>query len=141
MNKSSVEPITAAGGIVFRYKLKNSDPEILMIFRNGYWDLPKGKLEKGENIEMCAAREVSEEVGSGIPAIVKPIGTTYHEYPEQGKTFGKTTYWYSMIFTKEEQLVPQEKEGIKKVAWVAFPEAVQIAGFDNLKEILRTFGE
>lgn len=139
MNKPSIEPITAAGGIIFRFSHEGAEPEILMIFRNGYWDLPKGKLEPGENIESCAAREISEEVGSGVPSIVKNIGSTYHEYPEKNKTFGKTTYWYSMIFTKEEQLVPQENEGIKQVEWMPFTEAFQKAGFDNLKEILRTF--
>ena len=35
--------IEAAGGLVF-----NKDGHLLMIFRNGKWDLPKGKLETVE---------------------------------------------------------------------------------------------
>ena len=50
--------IYAAGGIVY-----NNSQQILMIFRNNFWDLPKGKLELNEKIEDCAIREVEEETG------------------------------------------------------------------------------
>ncbi|MDR9419142.1 NUDIX hydrolase [Gracilimonas sp.] len=139
MSSSSATPITAGGGIVFRLERESREPEVLMIFRKGKWDLPKGKLEEGESIAMCAAREVAEEVESTIPAIVQKVGTTYHEYEEKGKTMGKTTHWYSMILTKEETLYPQQEEGITKVEWIPFSKAVEIAGFENLKEILRKF--
>ena len=43
--------IKAAGGLV-----KNEKGEYLFIFRRGSWDLPKGKLDKGETIEQCAVR-------------------------------------------------------------------------------------
>ncbi|WP_421775535.1 NUDIX hydrolase [Gracilimonas sp.] len=137
MSNPKAKPIKAAGGIVFRYVGGTATPEVLMIYRNGYWDLPKGKLEKGESLEMCAVREVSEEVGSSLPAMVAEIGTTYHEYPEKGKIMGKTTWWYSMIFTRQEQFIPQKKEGIEKVEWVPLPEAIEKAGFQNLKDILQ----
>lgn len=138
VNSPEVEPITAAGGIVYRL---NSDKnlEILMIYRNGAWDLPKGKHEEGETIEMCAAREVAEEVGSSIPALIKKVGETYHEYPEQGKWMGKTTHWYSMIFTRNENLVPQTEEGIENIKWMPFDKAINVAGYKNLKEILQKF--
>ena len=139
MNKSNVEPIVAGGGIIYRYKTHTREPDILMIFRNGKWDLPKGKLESGEELPMCAAREVSEEVDCSIPSIVKKVGTTYHEYDEGEKLMGKTTHWYAMILTKEESFTPQEKEGITKVEWVPFTKAVELAGFENLKEILKIF--
>ena len=38
--------VQAAGGLV-----KNESDEILLIFRRGKWDLPKGKLDKGESLE------------------------------------------------------------------------------------------
>lgn len=138
VSNTETEPITAAGGIVYRLD-KDEDPEVLMIFRNGVWDLPKGKHEKGEAVEMCAVREVSEEVGSKIPSLIKKLGETYHEYPENGKIMGKTTHWYSMIFTQEEDLVPQKEEGIEKIEWMPFNKAVEVAGYDNLKEILKKF--
>jgi 8-oxo-dGTP pyrophosphatase MutT (NUDIX family) len=139
MNDLPVEPIAAAGGVVVSYASADAEPAVLMIFRNGYWDLPKGKVEPGESIEMCAAREVSEEVGSGIPAIVRDLGTSYHEYIMEGKIMGKTTYWYSMIFTRKEHFTPQKEEGIEQVAWVPLSQAIDKAGFDNLREILENF--
>lgn len=139
MSNSGAIPVSAAGGIVFKFTETSTEPDVLMIFRNGVWDLPKGKLEKGEQIEMCAVREVAEEVGSGIPAIVKKIGTTYHEYHEKDKLMGKTTHWYSMIFTQRENLQPELEEGIEKVEWVKITEAIERAGFENLKQILKKY--
>lgn len=126
---------------MFREPDTSPEPEVLLIFRNGRWDLPKGKLEVGEAIEMCAGREVSEEVGSSLPAIVSKIGTTYHEYSENEDVIGKTTYWYSMIFTGEENLIPQREEGIERVDWVPLSEAVDKVGYDNLRVVLRKFME
>lgn len=134
---SNTVPVTAAGGIVIRYSSAGQEPDILMILRNGYWDLPKGKLEPRESIAMCAVREVAEEVGVSLPSIIKKVGTTYHEYPEKGKMMGKTTHWYSMLLIKGEAFTPEEKEGIEKVEWVPLDEAISKASFENLKEILR----
>ena len=67
--------IIAAGGLVI-----NENDELLMIFRRGKWDLPKGKLDKGESIADCALREVMEETGLQQVKIEKPLGITYHEY-------------------------------------------------------------
>lgn len=139
MSEPEVHPITAAGGVVFRYGKEEEEPQILMIFRNNHWDLPKGKLEPGESIAMCAAREVAEEVGSHMPAIVSYLDKTYHEYEEKGVLMGKTTYWYAMIFTKAEQFVPQKEEGIEKVEWVSVHKAIEQAGYKNLKDILQVF--
>ena len=136
-----VKPITAAGGVVFRTSGKNPDPEVLLIYRNGVWDLPKGKLEKGESIAMCASREVAEETHSELPLIISALGTTYHEYYEKNKKIGKTIYWYSMIFPKEQLLKPQLLEGIERVEWAPIEKAKKKVGFENLKDILISFSE
>lgn len=141
MSEKSVQPINAAGGIVFKYSGDSEVPQVLMILRNGVWDLPKGKAEEGETIEMCAVREVAEEVGSSLPAIVTDLGTTYHEYREADTLMGKTTQWYSMIFTKEENLHPQYNEGIEKVEWVGLPDAIEKTGYDTLKPLLKKFSQ
>lgn len=132
-----IKPIIAAGGIIFIKE--KSVLKILLIYRNGFWDLPKGKLEKGESIPMCAAREVAEETGSEIPLIISYLGTTYHEYKEKKKHFGKTTYWYSMIYPRTQNLLPQESEGIEKMEWVELSRAQELVGFDNLRVVLTRF--
>ena len=89
-----------------------------MIFRNSKWDLPKGKLEAGENIQECAIREVEEECGVRNLQIVNQLQSTYHTYQLNGKATLKCTYWFKMITNFNDELVPQIKEGITKVAWV-----------------------
>ena len=114
--QSLLDPVTAAGGIVStKSGLK------LFIFRNGKWDLPKGKAEKKESAEICALREVSEECGMDINAlsIQEPLGKTYHIYAQNRKTHLKTTYWFGMLYSgNTETLEPQLAEGIHHCVWV-----------------------
>ena len=105
--------VVAGGGKVY-----NAKGEILFIYRNGKWDLPKGKAEKGESIEETAIREVEEETGVTGLKIVKPIETTYHIFKRRGRFRIKITYWFEMITDFEGTLYPQEKEGITKVKWL-----------------------
>ncbi|WP_372767011.1 NUDIX hydrolase [Lutibacter sp.] len=102
----------AAGG-----KVLNSNSEVLFIYRFNKWDLPKGKLEKGESISECAIREVEEECGITNLQILKPLGTTYHIYKEKGNTILKTTYWFLMSTDYSGKLTPQIKEGIEQVVF------------------------
>ena len=106
--------IEAAGGLV--YNLKN---QLLMIFRNEKWDLPKGKLETGENSKTCAMREVEEECGVSNLHIVKELKNTYHTYEMNGISMLKRTYWFRMATDYNSDLTPQIKEGITKAEWVS----------------------
>jgi 8-oxo-dGTP pyrophosphatase MutT (NUDIX family) len=105
--------IDAAGGLV-----KNEKGELLMIFRNGKWDLPKGKLEKNEKPEVAAIREVEEECGIKKLTIIKPFEPSYHTYILKEKIVLKKTYWYEMICADKKELVPQLEEGITEVKWM-----------------------
>ena len=105
--------IQTGGGLV-----KNNDDEILLIFRRGKWDLPKGKLENNETLEACALREVQEETGLQQLKIVNKINVTYHVYAEFGKKILKESHWYTMLSTINEALVPQTEEDITDIKWV-----------------------
>ena len=102
----------AAGGKVFN--LKN---QVLFIYRFDKWDLPKGKLEKGESIEDCAIREVEEECGITNLTVIKPIETTYHIFEKNNKTILKITYWFLMNTDFSGVLIPQTKEEIEKAVF------------------------
>ena len=104
--------IPAAGGIV----LRNS--QILFIYRNNIWDLPKGKTEKKETIEETALREVSEETGVEDLKVTKPLQTTYHIFKRNGRYRIKITYWFEMTTSFSGDLVAEETEGITKVKWL-----------------------
>ncbi|GAL68194.1 NUDIX hydrolase [Jejuia pallidilutea] len=105
--------VVAGGGKVY-----NDKGKVLFIFRNGKWDLPKGKIEKKESIEETAIREVEEETGVKGLEIVKPLETTYHIFKRRGRYRIKITYWFEMKTSFDGKLYPQEKEGITKVKWL-----------------------
>ncbi len=109
----SYHPIHAAGGLVCA-----PEGEMLWIFRNGKWDLPKGKREKNEKSKQCALREVEEETGLKNITILKDMSCTYHTYTENGKRILKTTHWYVMFAKKNTALNPQIEEGIIEVRWI-----------------------
>jgi len=116
--KEHFQLITAAGGVV----RKGND--ILMIYRKGKWDLPKGKAEKGESIEQTAAREVEEECCVTVKLLGK-IGKTYHTYLHKNKRVLKKTYWYAMDLESDELMRPQIEEEIEKVVWMNETELIQ----------------
>lgn len=130
--------ITAGGGVVFR--LMNNNPEVLLIHRRNLWDLPKGKLDKGESIAHCAAREVSEETGASLPMIIKKLIDTRHHYEEAGRMIDKVTHWFIML-TLSKSFNPQLEEDIDEICWVPLDEAVKLVGYDNLRLVLHKFKE
>lgn len=110
--------VTAAGGMVL-----NPKKEILFIYRNRRWDLPKGKIEKNEELKTCAIREVEEETGVKDLEITRFITRTFHVFRRKGKLRIKETYWYEMYTEYDGELIPEESEGIKKVKWKNFKKS------------------
>ena len=131
------EPIDAAGGVVL-----NEDKNVLLIYRRGKWDLPKGKRDDGEDIEVCALREVSEETGLTKLEIDHKIGDTYHVYAQGGQNLLKRTSWYVMSGTKTEQLIPQKEENILEARWVANGDLAPIMfnTYEAIKEVMMRAG-
>jgi len=105
--------IEAAGGIV-----ENDEKKYLFIYRNGKWDLPKGKMEAGEAPDETAIREVKEECGIQNIVIDHFLLDTYHLFTENKKKRLKITHWYKMREQDKSPLVPQTEEGIEKVEWI-----------------------
>jgi len=125
--------VIAGGGKVF-----NKQGDILFIYRNNKWDLPKGKVEGSETIENTAMREVSEETGVNGLEIVKPLETTYHIFKRNGRHKIKITYWFEMETSFNGILYPQTGEGITKVEWlssVKIPKALENS-YTNIKSLI-----
>ncbi|MDZ7683049.1 MAG: NUDIX domain-containing protein [Fodinibius sp.] len=124
------------------YRTENGQRQVLVIFRRGVWDLPKGKMEKHESIEECATREVAEEVGlQKSPQISDRLPDTYHEYQQGGINYGKTTHWFAMQLDQlpNEGFTPQHEEGIQKVRWMPLDTALRRIGYENLVTVLKAF--
>ena len=107
--------IKAGGGVV-----SNSKKEILFIYRMKKWDLPKGKLEKGESIKDCAVREVQEETKVNVKCGEK-ILSTWHTYTKNKKFILKKTTWFNMNSVDDSKMKPQKKKKIEKVEWMKKP--------------------
>ena len=123
--------VQAAGGLVV-----NSKSEYLFIFRNNKWDLPKGGIEKKENIKDAALREVNEETGVEDIEIIKPLPMTYHFFKRNGVFKLKKTFWYLMKTEFDGKFKPQLTEGITKVEWKLEEELNEI--FKNSYENIKT---
>ena len=109
----SIKLIEAAGGLV-----RNERKECLVIFRNGVWDLPKGKIEEGEKTRKAAIREVEEECGIKVKKAGKKICKTFHVYLMRNQELAlKKTHWYRMKAEGQDKLKPQKEEGITKARW------------------------
>ena len=128
--------VDAAGGIV-----QNENRDLLFIFRNGKWDLPKGKLEKNEDPKEGAAREVEEETGVKNLKLHKKVGKTYHIYLLDGKMNLKTTHWYYFSVPGKPKLIPQKEEGITEIEWIPTRDIRKPMGntYENIKLILNDY--
>ena len=127
--------IKAAGGLV-----RNDKDELLMIYRNKHWDLPKGKMEKGETPDETAIREVEEECGVKKLKIKKQLDSSYHIFFKDNKECMKRSYWFDMTCNDSSKPVPQTEEGIKEAKWMSREEVKKIANkvYPSLQEILKT---
>ena len=133
-----MKEIIAAGGLVF-----NEEAHLLLIFRRGKWDLPKGKADEGETIEATAMREVMEETGLQQLQLIKSAGTTLHTYFDQWlqEDVIKKTYWFVMHADGSQKLIPQTEEDITDIRWVPLKEVPELLknSFDTIREITGLF--
>lgn len=128
--KAKIPTVKAGGGKVY-----NKNGEVLFIFRNGKWDLPKGGTEKNETMEETAMREVEEETGVSGLSITKKLQKTYHVFKRNGVYKLKQTYWFEMQSTFKGIPEGQEEEGIEKVEWVQPDKIPQLLenSYENIK--------
>ncbi|MBL7698006.1 MAG: NUDIX domain-containing protein [Chitinophagaceae bacterium] len=129
--------IKAAGGVV-----GNDSGRVLLIFRRGKWDLPKGKLEDNEPVELCADREIKEETGLTKLQLRKPLIITYHTYTERGKSILKETHWFLFDAPGKQKLKPQTDEDIMKVDWITREDLPMFVDntYQLIRDVLRSAG-
>jgi 8-oxo-dGTP pyrophosphatase MutT (NUDIX family) len=132
--------ITAAGGLV-----QNIEGAVLLIFRRGFWDLPKGKLDAGELIPECAVREVREETGLQTITLGPFICMTTHTYFDKWtqQNVKKETHWYAMKASSlvPETLIPQTEEDIEKIEWVPVQQLPQflVQTYPTIRSVFDAF--
>lgn len=127
--KKKIKVVKAGGGLV-----KNNKDEVLFIYRRNKWDLPKGKMDKGETIDQTALREVKEETGIVNLEIIDFNQITFHIFKKANKYRLKETHWYNMRSDFDGEFKPELSEGISKVKWKGRNKIENITNtFQNIK--------
>ncbi|MDM1407986.1 NUDIX domain-containing protein [Myroides sp. DF42-4-2] len=135
--KEKIPVQKAGGGVVY-----NAEGKVLFIKRNGKWDLPKGGIEKQEEIGETAMREVEEETGVGQLEIIRKLPKTYHVFKRNGKYRLKITSWFEMTTSYQGELKGQVEEGIEEVVWFdkdQIKEAMSNS-YENIKLLVEEAG-
>ena len=132
--KSKLTVVQAGGGLV-----RNQSGKILFIFRKGKWDLPKGKIDKGETLEEGAKREVKEETGIKKLQLNGLAGVTYHIFKRNDKYQLKETHWFFMETTYTGKLKPELQEEITKAKWKGPKKTAKALenSYGNIKYLLK----
>ena len=113
--------IEAAGGL-----LQDPAGRVLFIFRRGYWDLPKGKIDPGETPLQAAQREIEEETGVKGLALINELNPTYHIYELKGEWHLKKTHWFQFEADSNQPLLLQAEEDIEEAEWMTDDRAKKI---------------
>jgi hypothetical protein len=129
--KGLYKVIKAAGGVVVK------EGKWLFMFRRKVWDLPKGKLDKGENSKQAAIREIEEETGVKV-AIHDKICTTWHTYTLNNSRILKRTKWYLCDCIDDSKMAPQAEEQIEKLDWYdqAGAKSILINSFSSIRYVV-----
>jgi len=129
--KNNFKVIKAAGGVVVK------DGKWLFMYRRKKWDLPKGKLDKGESSKAAAVREIEEE--TGVKAVIHDrICTTWHTYSLNNNRILKRTKWYVLDCVDDSRMSPQAEEQIEKLSWLTQAEgkAILINSFSSIRYVV-----
>lgn len=123
----------SAGAIVFR-KEKNKIYYLLLHYQAGYWDFPKGNIEKGEKLEETAKKEIKEETGiDEIEFIPKFKESIKYFYKLKGENIFKIATFF-LVKTKEKEIkISWEHLGYQ---WLPYEKALERLTHKNAKEVL-----
>lgn len=125
-----IEEVSAGGIVMF------SNTILLLKKFNGDWVLPKGRIERGEDIRDTALREVFEE--SGVKAeIIRYLGMAHYTFKnlKENETVYKTVHWYLMK-TNSMESIPQKKEGFMEATFVHMDKAKDLVRYEDERKII-----
>lgn len=124
----------SAGAVIFR-KADNEIYYLLLHYKPGHWDFPKGHIEKGEKEEETVKRETEEETGLRDIKIVKGFKETVkYFFRYENKTIFKIVIFYLAETQEKEVKISFEHKGFK---WLSYDEALKQLTFKNAKNILK----
>ncbi len=107
---------------------------LLIQYGLGHWGFPRGLIEKGENLEEAAKREIEEETGINDLEFLSGFKETirYFYKFEEKNILKFATYFLAETKQKEVKLSFEHKD----FAWLLFEEAKERLTFKNSKQVL-----
>ncbi len=124
----------SAGAVVF-YGAGSKVKYLLLRHELGHWDLPKGWIEKGEELEETARREVAEETGlKDIELISDFKECVKYFFRWRNKNIFKTvTFFLAQTETKEVKISYEHKD----FKWLSYEEAIKHLTHKNVKKVIK----
>ena len=134
MAKKKITWEYSAGGVVFKKEKGKILWLIIQPEGTKRWQLPKGKIEKGDKAEQTALREVKEE--GGVEAkIFSDLGKITYFYSWEKERIGKQVRFFLMEYTRGS---PKDHDHeVEKAKFFEFDEALKRLTFENAKEVLK----
>ena len=134
VRRTKTGSVRAGGGVVWRRR-PDGQVEVLLVHRPKYddWSLPKGKLERGEDEDEAALREVEEE--TGLRCVLGPeLPTTrYHDRFGRPKS---VRYWAMTTEPDHSEFVPNRE--VDQIRWLSPEDAAALVSYDRDREVVQS---
>ncbi len=101
--------------------------------KGGLWEIPGGKLEKGESAQEAAVREIKEETGIDLLNLLH-FKTVYIRFPEMD-----FTYHMFQSTLKDVPLVALNQREHTEYRWITLEEALTLPLIQGEKECIYLF--
>jgi 8-oxo-dGTP diphosphatase len=128
-------PIAGGGGVVYRWSSAGQLEILLIKKQGGFWTLPKGRIEPGEDERAAVAREVAEE--TSVTGEVGPmVRQVFYTIQKAGQRRRKTVSYY-LVRAVSGRPRPQSRERIIRVRWFSFGAALRRIRRRRIRNVVR----
>lgn len=129
----------SCGFVLFR-QLGEKRYYLLMHYKAGHWDFPKGHVEAGENEEQTARRELMEETRISRAAVLSGFRYEYvYEFGGRGRPERSKRVTFMLARTDQSEVrVSHEHRGAR---WLPYERAVKMVTFENARKMLQSAEE
>jgi 8-oxo-dGTP diphosphatase len=128
-------PIAGSGGVVYRWSAAGQLEILLIKKQGGFWTLPKGRIEPGEDERAAVAREVAEE--TSVTGEVGPmVRQVFYTIQKAGRR-RRITVSYYLVRAVSGRPRPQSRERIMRVRWFSFSAALRRIRRRRIRNVVR----
>jgi 8-oxo-dGTP diphosphatase len=128
-------PIVGSGGVVYRWSPAGQLEILLIKKQGGFWTLPKGRIEPGEDERSAVAREVAEE--TSVTGEVGPmVRQVFYTIQKAGRRRRKTVSYY-LVRAVSGRPRPESRERIIRVRWFSFGAALRRIRRRRIRNVVR----